>query len=104
MAIDYTDILAAVKMSLRIITAAFDDELTDLIDAAMLDLGIAGVTGANVSVTDPLVKRAIITYCRCHFGQPDDYDRIKRSYDEQKAQLSTATGYTVFLETGDNNG
>ena len=24
---------------------------------------------------------------------PDDYDRLKRSYDEQKAQLITCTGY-----------
>jgi hypothetical protein len=28
------------------------------------------------------------------FGLPEDYDRLKRSYDEQKAQLSNATGYT----------
>jgi hypothetical protein len=29
-----------------------------------------------------------------NFGEPEDYDRLKASYDEQKAQLSTATGYT----------
>ena len=28
------------------------------------------------------------------FGEPDEYDRLKKSYDEQKAQLSTCTGYT----------
>ncbi len=88
------DILNAVKLALRITTSAFDTELTDLIAAACADLGIAGVT--NQDTTDPLVRRAVTTYCRMNFGQPDDYDRLKRSYDEQKAQMSMATGYTSW--------
>ncbi len=88
------DILSAVKLALRITTEAFDTELTDLISAAQADLGIAGVT--NQDTTDPLVRRAVTTYCRMNFGQPDDYDRLKRSYDEQKAQMSMATGYTSW--------
>ena len=91
-----TTTLAKVKLSLRIITDLFDGELSDLIDAALLDLGIAGVDGENVELSDPLVLRAVTTYCRMHFGQPEDYDRLKKSYDEQKAQLSTATGYTIW--------
>jgi hypothetical protein len=89
------EILAAVKLSLRITTTAFDSELTDLINAALLDMGIAGITKITVEeTTDALIRRAVVTYCRLHFGQPDDYDRLKASYDEQKAQLSMATGYT----------
>lgn len=88
--------LEKVKLSMRIITDLFDQEITDLIAAALLDLGIAGVDGENVALTDPLVLRAVTTYCRMHFGQPEDYDRLKKSYDEQKAQLSTATGYTIW--------
>lgn len=88
--------LEKVKLALRITTDAFDSEINDLIDAAAMDLGIAGVT--NTDQTDPLVIRAITTYCRVHFGQPDDYDRLKASYDEQKAQLMTATGYTEWTE------
>ena len=88
--------LPAVKLALRITTTAYDNELTDLINAALLDLGIAGVTNNND--TDKLILRAIITYCRLNFGQPDDYDRLKASYDEQKAQLSMATGYTTWTE------
>lgn len=84
--------LADVRLALRITTDAFDKELSDLMSAAEMDLGIAGVT--NTSTDDPLVRRAVITYVKLHFGQPDDYDRLKRSYDEQKAQLATATGYT----------
>lgn len=89
-------ILNAVKLALRITTDAFDAELTDLVNAALLDFGIAGVT--NTDTADALVLRAVITYCKCNFGQPDDYDRLKKSYDEQKAQLATATGYTTWTD------
>jgi hypothetical protein len=87
--------LESVKLALRISTNAFDDEISDLIDAALLDLGVAGVVVP--AEVDAIVKLAVITYCRLHFGQPDDYDRLKRSYDEQKAQLATCTGYTDWL-------
>ncbi len=87
--------LESVKLALRITTDAFDDEIQDLINAALADLGIAGIT--NLDEADALIKRAVITYCRVNFGEPDDYDRMKASYDEQKAQLQVATGYTDWL-------
>ena len=89
-------ILDKVKMGLRIKTTAYDEELADLITAAQLDLGIAGVEVP--STLDEIVTRAIVTYCKMSFGLPEDYDRLKKSYDEQKAQLVTATGYTNWLE------
>lgn len=88
--------LTAVKTALRVTTTAFDAEITNLISAALLDMGLAGVT--NSTQTDALLLRAIITYCRMNFGQPDDYDRLKASYDEQKAQMGMATGYTTWTE------
>lgn len=84
--------LEMVKTALRIKTTAYDSELTYLIAAAQLDLGIAGVVLPDEM--DEIVQRAIITYCKMSFGIPEDYDRLKLSYDEQKAQLITATGYT----------
>lgn len=88
--------LAKVKQALRITTNAFDDELNDLISAALADLGIAGVT--TLTTTDPLIIRAVITYCKLHFGVPADgqYDRLRAAYDEQKGQLAIATGYTTW--------
>jgi len=74
-----------VKKALRVTTDAFDDEIALLIDAAYQDLGIAGVEPEAPG--DAVVLRAVITYCRLNFGSPDDYDRLKASYDEQKAQL-----------------
>lgn len=83
-----------VKTALRISTNAYDQELTDLITAAQIDLGIAGVFVP--STLDEICTRAVITYCKMSFGLPEDYDRLKKSYDEQKAQLVTATGYTIW--------
>lgn len=88
--------LQAVKLALRITTEAFDSELNDLIEAGLIDLKQAGVS--NVDTTDPMIKRAVITFCKLNFGQPDDYDRLKKAYDEQKAQLGMATGYTTWTE------
>lgn len=87
------NLLELVKTALRIKTKAFDKELKSLIDAALLDLGIAGVDPEDI---DNLVARAIITYCKMSFGLPEDYDKLKNSYDEQKAQMSNATGYTTW--------
>lgn len=84
-----------VRNALRISVSdntAINEELTDLIESAKLDLGVAGVVVPQT--IDQLVTKAIITYCKMSFGLPEDYDRLKRSYDEQKAQLSNATGYT----------
>lgn len=90
-----------VKLALRLTVNAFDAELHDLISAALADLGIAGV---EVNENDPLISRAVITYCRVHFGSPSDYDRVKASYDEQKAQLQMATGYGFPEVNADGEG
>ena len=86
-----TDLRTLVKMALRIKTDAFDEEINSLISAALLDLNIAGVVPEEL---DELVRRAVCTYCKMNFGLPEDYDRLKLSYDEQKAQMSNATNYT----------
>lgn len=87
-----TALITSAKLALRITTDAFDDQVSDLLEAALLDLGVAGVVVPDT--IDAIVKQAAITYVRLHFGQPDDYDRLKDSYDEQKAQLSMCSGYT----------
>lgn len=88
-------LLAIVKLALRIKGNDFDLQLLDLIESAQMDLGIAGVI--TPEDYDAVTRTAIITYVRMNFGQPDEYDQLKRSYDEQKAQLSTSTGHTDWL-------
>jgi len=94
-------LIYSAKMAARITTDYYDVEVERLLDAAMLDMGVAGVV--IPSDIDNLVRQAAITYFLMHFGQPDNYERLKRSYDEQKAQLSTKTGYTTWTEATSSN-
>lgn len=89
-------LLNKAKLAARITTSAFDSEITDLLNASLLDMGVAGVILPEEA--DALVTQAAITYVKMNFGEPDEYDRLKRSYDEQKAQLATCTGYTEWGE------
>ena len=87
-------LLQKVKLSLRLTTDAYNDDITGLINAAKIDLGIAGVVLPDS--LDAICERAIITYCKLHFLglSENEWKQLKESYDEQKAQLVTATGYT----------
>ena len=98
--------LDKVKLALLISSDDFDSELTDLIGAAVLDLNIAGVDDDTVVSDDPtdkLIIRAIISYCGYQFelvhGTLDRAEAFKRSYDEQKSQLSMASGYTTWSDS-----
>lgn len=104
-------LLAKVKVALRVSQNAFDGEITDLINAALDDMGVAGVINLSTEESGTttyanLAIRAVITYCRMHFGhvEPKEFDRLKLSYDEQKAQLVTATGYTDWTPWEGQNG
>lgn len=91
---DDATILERVKLALRIVTNDFNDEIADLIKACKSDLQAGGVI---VSVVDEFILQAIKTYCRANFGNPSNYDRLKASYDEQKAQLGMRSGYTKWV-------
>lgn len=92
-------LLNSVKIALRRAeTSAFDAEISELIQAALRDLGIAGVTVEDDA--DPLISMAVKTYCKMHFGETDEYDNLKASYDEQKAQLQMSSPYTNYSDYG----
>ena len=85
--------LADVKTALRVKTNAYDGEIESLMESAMQDLNLAGV---EFDTVDDVVQTSVITYCKVRFWRVSDreYANLKKSYDEQKAQLSMATGYT----------
>lgn len=94
-------LLNDVKTALGLTGEEFDATVTDLIDSAKADMGITDIDTELLEDENPLYKRAIITYCRMNFsifGVPDGYDRLKASYDEQKAQMLMASGYTDWGE------
>lgn len=86
-----------VKNALRVSIndPGIDGEIQDLIDACKLDLKIAGVSDSKINdETDPLIKRAVITYCKGHFGFDNpEAERFIDSYVMLKQHLSLAGDY-----------
>lgn len=84
--------LNKIKLTLRISTDSFDEELRDLIDACKLDLKLSGVT--NIDEDDSLIKRAIILYCKANFGLDNkDSEKYEKSYGLLKQHLSLSGDY-----------
>jgi uncharacterized phage protein (predicted DNA packaging) len=84
-----------IKVSLRLNHYALDSEISDLIEAARLDLSLSGVSisKANDEV-DPLIKRAITTYVKANFiPDGNEAERFQRSYDMLKNHLTLAGDY-----------
>lgn len=74
------------------------NEISDLIDAARSDLIRAGVSSDKVNAEenslDPLIKRAIIVYCKANFGFDNpDAERLTKSYDMIRQELSNSYAY-----------
>ena len=105
-------------LAMRVTDMEYAPEICGLLKAAYEDLRIAGViidgvcnfaitvdTQTGITVTDnstirnELVKTAMITYAKIHFGEPTNREALERSYDLQRKQLANATGYTDFTGT-----
>ncbi|WP_435530174.1 head-tail connector protein [Paenibacillus vini] len=88
--------LEKIKKTLRITSAAFDEEVEDLISAARNDLKLAGViTEKADSETDPLIVRAITVYAKANFGFDNpDVEKLQKSYNMIKCHLTLSQEYT----------
>ena len=93
--------LDKVKNALRVKTAAFDDEIQDLIDACKADLRLVDVNvpedtpaeGKEAAAGDPLITRAIVLYAKANFGYSEDSEKYRAAYDDLKCSLSLAGDY-----------
>lgn len=93
-------ILDEAKLALRIAAATtdFDSEISGLIDAALADLSLAGLAAGDT--TKPLIKQAVITYCKGNFGYDNpDAERLRLAYDLLKAHLTLAEDYITYSIT-----
>ncbi|PER41730.1 DNA-packaging protein [Bacillus thuringiensis] len=84
-----------VKKAVRISHNALDDELEDLIEASRYDLNLSGVSHLKANDdTDPLIKRAIITYVKANFiSDAKEAERFLASYNMLKNHLTLAGDY-----------
>ncbi len=89
--------LDEVRTALRVDGNELDTEIQGLIDSAAADLSLSGVDPTKVqAMTDPLIKRAVVIYCRAHFDYADQAaERLLQSYAMLKAHLTLAEDYRV---------
>jgi uncharacterized phage protein (predicted DNA packaging) len=93
-------LLDDVKVSLRVTNTSLDIEISDLIAAARLDLIQSGISSDKANMdTDPLIRRAIITYCKANFGYDNpEANRFSESYNMLKIHLALAGDYMEAVD------
>lgn len=82
--------LEALRLALRMNNEALDEEILSTRDAALLDLGTAGVSPAE---GDALVDQAVKLYVRWQFDFCGQGERYRQAYEALKACLSLVSGY-----------
>ena len=97
MGTEINTLLDAVKLSLRISTAAFDAELEELIGACRLDLKMKGVR--NVDDNENLTRQAVKLYCRANFANGDTKER--ELYADRYEKLAAAMSLCAFYNSGE---
>lgn len=91
-----------VKICLRISSSntAYDTEINDLINTAITDLKLSGVTAESAVDTDILVKRAITVYVKANFGWNNpDSEKLQLSYQMLKQHMSLSSDYAFYAVT-----
>lgn len=69
----------------------------DLIDSAKADLILSGVHKDKAIETDPLIKRAIILYCKANYRYDPFTERYQELYVSLKHHLTLSQEYTEVV-------
>lgn len=92
--------LEDVRDALRVSGTSLDTEIQDLIEAAKADLQLSGAHPSKIIDTDPLIKRAVVVYCKAHFGWDNpEADRFAQSYTMLKQHLALSAEYAEAVST-----
>ena len=91
-------LLEYAKAAIRVSHTALDEEeVTPLIKAAIKELKLAGVK--TVDESDPLIIRAVQTYCKANFGYDNpDSEKLTQAFESLKSKLTQAGEYSGEME------
>lgn len=93
-------LLEKVKSSLRIDDTFLDIDIQDNIDACEADMQLCGILPSKIVDTDPLILRAIKTYCKSEYSSDDkESEKYRRAYEMLRDHLSMSIDYTVEVVT-----
>lgn len=94
--------LEKVRLALRYVDSALDSEISDIIDAAKLDLQRVGVVVPQLDTEiDAQMEVAIILYARWQFDFENDGNRYKAMYFDKRADLALCGDYNGNEEPND---
>lgn len=93
-------ILNYCKLTLRITSNAYDEQITNLIGAARIKMVAGGVLAEKANDdTDPIVRLAIATFVCSTFGlDNNEAERLGMSFESFVTQLKGTTTYGQTLE------
>lgn len=100
------NLISEVRSNVRINHKELDDEIKNLIETSIEDLKTSGIASSyfDEDKLRPMLKTAIITYCKANFGYDNpDAQRLQESYELQKQKLAISHHDYKKLE-GDSNG
>lgn len=88
-------LLNKIKNSLRVSGIDFlEEEIKDLIDAAKSDLELSGIKRNKIIDDNPLIIRAITSYCKANFGYDNqEAERFQNSYECIKNHMALSVYY-----------
>ncbi len=95
-------LLSEAKVWVRKSSESLDGEITQTIEAAFLDLSLAGVR--NIDTGDALIRQAVKLYLKAQFGFNEESAKYETAYEHVKAAMSLCSDYTAVKDTGGAEG
>ena len=80
-----------VKLSLRLVTTAFDDEIANDIAACFIDLARVGIV--EIDDADPVIIRLAELYCKSALNFEQEGERYQNAYEFMRDGVSLAGDY-----------
>ena len=84
-------LVVAARKWLRISTTSQDEEISQVVDACLIDLSMGGV--AVVSESDPVIQQAVQLYLKAQFGYDAKAQQFDMAYEHLKAALALCGDY-----------
>lgn len=85
-----SELVETVKQRIRVTTREADEEVEALIDAAIGQLKIAGVSEA---LEDSTYIQAIVLYCKGNYGYDENTERFHRAFESLRDAMALSGDY-----------
>ena len=93
------DYIADMRERVRTAQNRTDGELRDLVEAARVELILAGILSTKANdEADPLVKATITTYIKAEYGiDVPDAEKYRESFDIRLKKMATSNTYIIAV-------